>query len=67
MVPTREIMTNHIATPHHHRKIHQVAILYSTFMDFEKAFDSMDRDIIWKLIASLWDSLQVHHTHSSAL
>jgi hypothetical protein len=24
--------------------------LYSAFVDFEKAFDSMDRNIIWKLM-----------------
>ena len=38
--------------------------LYTTFVDLTKAFDTVSRDSLWKIMAKLWQSL-VHHRHNS--
>ena len=40
--------------------------LYSVFVDFQKAFDSVDREVIWKLMQHYGFPPQVHRSPSSS-
>ncbi|CAH8506899.1 unnamed protein product [Heterobilharzia americana] len=64
------IKLKHYAT-HHHRTEHRMTVNSQThlnFMDFEKALDSVDREVIWQAAAStLRNNTNLYQPHSTTI